>query len=211
MTPGRRARERRRPAPRLGRRDALASVGGGLIVLCGPPLAGKNLLAAGLADWLPRTIKLEAIDNLDRHSDYWIPDGGTDRTVWAPELRLLARVRKICERRTTLVPPTLIVAARFASPRARRSAYRTAQALRLRFLLVEARSSEIRALRRIPMSFLPEAEVVRRLDRYRRAMREYEAVSTAEARTLPCLRMRSVLADLDESVRLVLARWSSAV
>ncbi len=183
-------------------------LGGGLIVVFGPPLGGKSLIAAGLADSLPRVIKLEAIDNLDQKSDYWPRGGVFGRTRSGPELRLLTAARGSWSRRPRSSPPTIIVSARFGSPRLRGAAIRAASKAGMRVLLVEALSSELRSLRRIPLSLLPPEEMDRRLETYRRAVGEYQPVGAGEARTRPCLRLRHVLADPDASVRRIVTEWS---
>jgi len=198
---GARVRSPQRLAPRL------SPLRGGMIVVLGPPLCGKSLVAAGLADALPRSLKLEAIDNLDRKSDYWPRDGLVGRSRTGPELRLLAAARSSWSLRWPSAPPTIIVSARFGTPPLRAAAVRAATRAGMRVLLVEALSSELRALRRIPMSLLPRAELERRLENQRLAARDYQPVDAAEARERPCLRLRRVLADPEAAVERAVAAW----
>jgi hypothetical protein len=183
---------------------------GGLLALGGPPLGGKSLLAARLAECLPRATRLEAIDDLSRSAPYWQPSGRNGRTIRNPAAAMLAEAGRIWRERPPHRAPVIVLVARFATALERRRARVAARRNGMRFLFVECRSRDDRALRRIPMSFLPPAELRERLRRYDAALRAYEAVGNAEALLLPALRLARVQSQIDEKVERVLARWRFA-
>lgn len=87
-------------------------------------------------------------------------------------------------------------------------AVRAASKSGMRVLLVGVLSSELHSLRQISIPLLPVEEMDRRLETYRRAMRDCPPVSSGETRTRSCLRLGSVLADLDVAVGRVVSAWS---
>jgi len=180
---------------------------GGLIAIGGPPLGGKGLLAQRLAECLPHAVKLEAIDDLSRARPYWLPHGPGGRVLANPTAAMLQRARQLWRRRRAGYVPTILVATRFASAAERRSAKTAARLVGMRFLFVEARSRDERALRRIPMSFLSREDLLTRIERYEAALRSYRPLNRAEAALLPGLRIARAQARLEEAVDRVIAAW----
>jgi hypothetical protein len=80
----------------------------------------------------------------------------------------------------------------------------------MRFLFVEARSRDERALQRIPMDFLSTRELEARLGRYERALRRYQPVSRVETVLLPGVRLTRVVSNLEQAVGRVLGLWRGA-
>jgi hypothetical protein len=178
-----------------------------MIAIGGPPLGGKSVLAARLAECLPRAIKLEAIDDLSRGDPTWQPEGPGRRTLRRPGPAMVARAAQIWESRRPGAAPTLLVVARFATTSERRRAKAAARSAGMRFLFVEARSRDERALRRLPREYLSREELAVRLERYRVALREYQPLSRVETVLLPGLRLARVLSSLERAVDRVLGLW----
>ncbi len=198
-----------RPPRSIGH-DAASRPHGGLIAIGGPPLAGKNLLATRLVEWLPRAVKLETVDDLSRAGEHWYPYGPAGPAVARPTPRMLNVAREIWRKRVAAAPPTIVLCARFETSGERRQAARAAARAGLRFLFVEARSSHLRALRRVPALLLPEPELIRRMERYQDALTRYQPMSREELKSLPGLRLGEVITKLEPSVRRVLLAWTEA-
>lgn len=184
---------------------ALATAGG-LIVVGGPPLHGKSLLAARIADVLPFVHKLEATDNLAAASEYWDPTGLMARPYQKPLARMLRMAVDVWTRRQPQ-PPVVIITARSATPAVRRLACRTAEAAGMRFLHVEALAPSIRAFQRISSLVLSKDELLTRMQRYEHAMEQYVPVSADEEVRLPAVRVQNALSRGDAATRAVLERW----
>ena len=193
--------QRRTPTP------ALATLGG-LIVVGGPPLHGKSILAARLADILPFSHKLEVVDNLSAANEYWDPSGRMARRGPKPLTHLLKTALKVWAETTPA--PIVIIAARAASQAERQLARRTAASAGAKFLHVEAFSHSIRAFARLSALMLPKDELLERLRRYEQAMERYVKVNADEEKALPAVRLRNVLADLDAASYTTLERWVGA-
>ena len=178
-----------------------------MIAIGGPPLGGKSVVAARLAECLPRAVKIEAIDDLSRADPYWQPEGTARRSVRRPDAAMLRRARQVWERRRPGAAPTVLVVARFATRAERRRAKSAARSAGMRFLFVEARSRDDRALRRLPMEYLSREELKLRLERYRVALGAYQPVSRVETVLLPGLRLARVLSNLERAVDRVLGLW----
>jgi hypothetical protein len=188
------------------RRGTSAS-GGGLIAIGGPPLGGKSVLAAYLADSLPYAIKIETIDDLSRQRAYWLPEGPGGRLAFVGTGAILQRAKELWRLQRPGEAPVILAVARFGTSTERLRAKAAARAVGMRFLFVEARSRDERALRRIPMSFLSHDELRLRLARYEAALRSYVPVSGAEAALLPAVRLNRVQADLQAAVDRILRVW----
>jgi hypothetical protein len=200
-TPGRR--------PRRGARRAAEPVeAGGLIAIGGPPLGGKSVLAARLAEWLPHCLVLEARDDLSRAEPYWNPGGPGARSARDATASLLARARELWRRRRPGAPPVLVVVTRFGTVRERRRAKLATRVGGMRFLFAEAGSRGDVALRPFPLDALSGELLEARIARYEAALRAYRAVTRVEALALPALRLAQVQSRLDESVRQVLRAWA---
>lgn len=182
---------------------------GGLLVVGGPPLGGKSILASRLAECLPQSIKLDTIDNLAQEGELWYPDGPTGRAVTNPNREMLEVARRIWSRRQAPDSPVIIVSGRFATRAERATARATARSAGMRFLFVEARSNDIRALRRVSLLVLPAAELVKRFERYERIVRRYRPIDQAEAKEFPTLKLRQVLGDLESALIRVLKAWGA--
>ena len=178
-----------------------------MIAIGGPPLGGKALLLARLAECLPQAVKLEAVDDLSRADPYWLPDGPGGRVVRNPTAAMLESAKQIRSERRAGRASTILVSARFGTPALRRRAKSAARLTGMRFLFVEARSRDDRALRRLPAGFLSRAELETRLQRYETALRGYQPVSRVETVLLPALRLARVLSALEQAVDRVLALW----
>jgi predicted kinase len=197
-SPFRASARTRAKKPRLASR-------GGLIVIGGPAYGGKNVLAARLAEWLPRVIKLETVDRLP--DEVWFPNGLEGRAVARPERPMLAHARTLLAKRG--IPPTVILVARFGEPSLRERAVEAASAAEVPFLYVEARSSNIRALRRLFRIVGSHEDAAERMKLYERATEKYVQVDSDETRTLPCVRLAGVLRDVDAASARVLAAWGA--
>jgi len=178
---------------------------GGLIAIGGPPFAGRGALAAMLAEWLPFCSKLETQELLTRE-------------VFAGPRKLAGRkggataaILDAASERLKAPGPkrTVIVAARFERPAQRAEAYARAKELSATFLYVEARSSNIRSIRRLFRLFDPAADPQRQIALYESAVNRYVALSGPERRVLPHLVLRSVLSDLDDACEKVVRAWTS--
>jgi len=194
---------------RVGRPAIARFISGGMIALGGPPLGGKSLLAARLAECLPRSIRMESIDDLSRSAPYWQPAGPRGRSVANPTSTMLAHAVRLWRDRRAGEAPVILLVARFATAAERRRARAVARESGMRFLFVEALSRDERALRRIPMSFLSPDDLQERLRRFETALQGYQPVSVAESVVLPALRLTRVQSRFDEQVDRVLDRWHS--
>ncbi len=179
----------------------------GLLAIGGPPLGGKSVLAAALADVLPNAIRLEATDDLSREAPYWVPESPDRRPVSRPGKHLLERARRVWRQSSAGRRPTLIVVTRFGTAADRRRAKVYAALAGMPFLFVEAIAADAQALRRIPARLLEPRELELRLRRYERARRAYAPLRRPEAMVLPGLSVRRVLSDLDASLTRVLSVW----
>ena len=201
------------PKPRRGGKGSLRLrstspiATGGLIAIGGPPLGGKSVLAARLAECIPHSVRLEAIDDLSRAQPF-LARGGLRRVVRDPTADLLQDARRIWREQAPGTAPTILIVTRFATAAERRRAKVAARLAGVRFLFVEARSHDDRALRRIPSAFVTRAELDKRLARYEKASREYRPIERAEALILPALRLQRVHSELDAAVDQVLGTWS---
>jgi predicted kinase len=181
--------------------------GGGLLVIGGPPLGGKSVLAAYLAECLPYAVKIEAIDDLARSHAYWFPEGPGRRVTHVGTSAMLRRARQVWRAGAPGAAPTIIVVARFATKAERALARTVARGAGMRFLFVEACSDEERALHRSPMSMLSVREVQARLARYDAALRAYRRVEEREADWLPAVCLARVLANPKRAMKRVLDAW----
>ncbi len=179
---------------------------GGMIAIGGPPLSGKSVLAARLAECLPYTARFETIDDLTRSRPF-LADPALRSTSAGTTALLLEQARKAWLGRTRGRNPTLLVVTRFGSASERRRAKVHAQLVGMPFLFVEVRSRDQQALLRIPMNFLPRREINARLRRYDAALRSYVPVGRAEELALPALRLQQVLSGLDDAVNRIVALW----
>lgn len=180
---------------------------GGLLAIGGRPLGGKNVLAARLVECLPYATKLETADNLERDQEYLPTKKAKPRAAASPQRELLEKARALLRGGSPWSTPIVVLSCRFATAESRLAAQAIARTAGVPFLFIEARSRDIRALRRIPMSFLSAEELKRRTARYERACAEYQPVTAAEMRTLPGIRVTKVLSELDAAVERVLAAW----
>ncbi len=183
---------------------------GGLIAVGGPPLGGKSVLAARLAECLPNAIRLEAIDDLSRDQPYWIPDATHRRVARDCTGALLLYAKQLWRSAPSSRPPILLVVTRFGTAAERRRAKVAARLGDMPFLFVEARSRDERALRQIPRAFLGPEELEARLTRYRRSSRAYRPIGRLEELILPALRLRRVHSQLDDAVDRVLTAWRAS-
>ena len=140
---------------------------GGLIAIGGPPLGGKSVLAARLAECIPHSVRLEAIDDLSRAQPF-LARGGIRRAVRDATADLLQDARRLWRERAPGTAPTILIVTRFATAAERRRAKVAARLAGVRFLFVEARSRDDRALRRVPSAFVTRSE----LDQAARPLRE---------------------------------------
>jgi len=170
-----------------------------MIAIGGPPLGGKGVLAARLADCFPRVVKLELSDDLISSSG----NGHAPATLSA----LLGRAKQVWRDSPAARRPTILVVARFATPTRRRRARAAARAERMRFLFVEARSSEEAVLRRLARPLLSRRELEERVRRYAAALRSYRAVNAAERLYLPALSLARVQSRLDQASERVIEAW----
>ncbi len=182
---------------------------GGMIAIGGPPLGGKSVLAARLAECLPNALRLEAIDDLARARPYQLAEHAHAAPLRVTSKVLLERAKQIWRNKRPGRPPTILVVTRFGSAAERRRAKLQAQLAGMPFLFVEVRSKEERALLRVPMSTLSPSEIDVRMRRYDAALAEYVPMSRAEALALPGLRLDRVLSRLDAAVGRVLAVWKA--
>lgn len=190
-------------------RDGFSLASGGLIAIGGPPLGGKSLLAARLAECIPGAVRLEATDDLSHTEPYWPSDPTSGRRSRDPTAALLARTRQLFRTRRGAGRPTVLVVTRFGSGSERRRAKVAARLADVPFLFVEAQSRDELALRRIPGAFLSADQLAERVARYAEAKRRYCAIDRMEALILPAVRLRGVQSRLDRAVERVLAAWSS--
>lgn len=182
---------------------------GGLLVVGGPPLGGKSILASRLAECLPQAIKLETIDSLAQEDELWYPNGPTGRVVADPNREMLDVACRIWNRRRPPDSPVIIVSGRFETPALRAAARRAARSAGMTLLFVEARSNDIRALRRISLLALPTAALEKRFELYEKVVRRYCPIDPAEAKEFRILRLRRVLGDLEGSLVRVLKAWGA--
>jgi predicted kinase len=180
---------------------------GGIIAIGGPAFAGRSPLAATLAELLPRCVKLETTESLRQQS---FRRGQGDVVVG--ERASAAVVDAAFERLRDLDPgSTVVLAARFERPELRRRMHQRARMSDVSLLYVEARSSNIRAIRRLFRIGSPGIEPARQLALYDAAVRRYVPVDARERALLPCVLLRSVLADLDAACSAVLGAWHGPV
>ncbi len=180
---------------------------GGLLVLGGPPLEGKGVLAARLTEWLPFAIKIETVDHLTHEDELWCRDGPTEPAVKDPLPGMLALARRIWDGRQPAEPPVIVLAARCATPGARSRAAATARAAGMKFLFVEVRSSQIRALRRITVAGLSSGQTVSRIELYEKILARYQPLSDAETRRFRSVRLKRALGNLEGALERVLRAW----
>ncbi|WP_428264970.1 hypothetical protein [Haliangium sp.] len=183
--------------------------GGGLLLVGGPPFGGKSLLASRLAEVLPYAVKLEAVDNLARPTERWYPYGPTCDALTRPASKMLSAAQSIWWEHGDDERPAIIVCARFESPGMRRRACGLARRMQAPFLFVEARSSNVRALRRLSRMILEPSEMERRIGNYERAIGRYQRVDGRERSALPCVLLGRVSTDLDAAVDKVLVAWAT--
>ncbi len=199
------------PAPPRGARSRVRGASplaaGGLIAIGGQPLGGKSVLAARLAECIPFCVRLEAIDDLSRARPF-LSRRGSRRIVRDTTADLLQDARRLWRERSPGAAPTILLVTRFATAAERRRAKVAARLAGMRFLFVEARSRDDRALRRLPSAFVTRAELEKRLARYEKARAEYRAIERAESLILPSLCLQRVQSELDAAVDQVLGAWS---
>lgn len=177
-----------------------------MLLIGGPPLHGKALLAAHLAELLPFARKLEVADNLIGNDEHWWPEGVEGPARRRPLRSMLTAAVDIWQRSEPR--PIVILSARAGSPAARRLARRVAVSAGIPFLAVEARSHPIRAVQRLTGVGLPKARLLAAMRRYDRAVADYRGLDRDEVASLPGLRLSRVLDDIEAAGRAVLARWS---
>lgn len=182
-----------------------AAPSGGLIVIGGPPFGGRGALAALLAEWLPRSLKLETVEELSRET---FPPNVPTPAVGA---RASAAAVAAAIKRIQVAGPKriVIVAGRFERPQTRRLAYESARESGVPFLYVEARSSNIRAIRRMFPLLHARTNPARKLELYERALERYVALDARERARLPSVALRAVLSDLDAACASVLSTWNA--
>jgi len=179
---------------------------GGIIAIGGPAFAGRSPLAATLAELFPRCVKLETVESL-RQQSFRRGDG----TVVVGEQASAALVEAAFERLHDSEPASMVVlAARFERPELRRRMYERARANDVAFLYVEARSSNIRAIRRLFRMGSMGIDPARLLALYDAAVRRYVPVDARERAAMPCVLLRTVLADLDVACGEVLGAWQGS-
>lgn len=180
--------------------------GGGLLVVCGPPLGGKGPLAARLEELLPYAVKLETLDNLASEGQSYLQRIVRIEVADDAERAILRDALVVCQA-SRAVTPLIVVCARFKTPKLRLTAANFASDRGMRFLLVEARSSPIRALRRISRLMLSPKETALRIARYENARRDFEPTTAAERAKLPAITFKAVLSNLDDAADRVVAVW----
>jgi hypothetical protein len=157
-----------------------------------------------LAEWLPRSFKIETVERLSRETfppDVPTPATGAKASA-AAVTAAIARLQVSGQKRVA------IVSARFERPEARRLAYERAREIGVPFLYVEARSSNIRAIRRMFPLLESRGNPARKLELYEEALQRYIALTARELATLPSIALRSVLSDLEGACANVMASWS---
>ena len=189
------------------RRPAVQIPVGGLLVVGGPPLEGKGVLAARLTESLPFAIKIETVDHLSHGDELWFRDGPTEPGIADPLRQMLALARSIWEERQPAEPPVIVLAARFATPAARSRAATMASNVGMKFLFVEVRSSQIRALRRIPVAGLASEQAVARIELYERILSRYKPLGDEETRLFRSVRLKRALGNLEGALQRVLRVW----
>lgn len=176
----------------------------GIIAVGGPPFAGRAVLAALLSDYLPNSVKLETVERLTR--ELFFPYGHNKP---AASRAFPALLEAATERLSVTLPsPVIILCARFGAPRQRKLAQGTALAAGASFLYVEARSSNIRAIRRFCKS-TALGNPAKQLAAYEEASQSYQPLQEAEMQALPALRLQAVLSDPDAACSAVLSAWLS--
>ena len=191
------------------RRPAIQISEGGLLVVGGPPLEGKGLVAARLAEWLPFGVKIESVDSLVQEEELWFRYGPAGPAVVDPHRQMLTLARRIWERRQRAKPPVIVLSARFSTPAARAKAAAVARSARMKFLFVEARSSQIRALRRIPPLETTAEGVVSRVELYEKILERYEPVTVEETKTMMCVRLKNTLGSMELAIHRVVTAWDA--
>ena len=73
----------------------------------------------------------------------------------------------------------------------------------------ESRSHAIRALARLSTMGLAKHELIRAMKRYDQAVAQFVPVGRAEMKTLPTIRLNTVLSDVEAAARTVLERWTT--
>ncbi len=175
---------------------------GGLIAVGGLPFAGRTVLAAMIADRLPASIKLETVERLSRQIFY--PMGQHQPAAARPDSALLeAAARHL---RVTRPTPTIVLSARFETPAARQRVLACAQAEGARFLYIEARSANVRAIAHV-YRFLGLGDPRKQLALYDTACARYKPVSREEALDLPSVCLSAVLKDPDAACSKALKAW----
>ena len=180
---------------------------GGLIVVCGPPFSGKSLIGTRLAECLPNAVKLEAEDNILRAGEVWYPDDRSREPVHKPQGKLLETASDIwgtCEIGRT---PIVILVARFATPSARRRAYKLARSKNVFFLLIQAHSTNMPVMRRISKLLLPRGQASKRIEQITKAVKAYQAISSGESEQYPCVRLKGDLSALDNLFAEIVSKW----
>lgn len=178
------------------------------MVIGGPPFSGKGLLASRMVECLPYAVKLETIDNLSRPTERWYPSPAGD-AITRPASKMLTAAQSIWWEHLETPRPVIVLSARFESPALRRRAHALAQRLKARFLYVEARSRNVRALRRLSRMVLPAHAAERQIANYEKAVARYRKIEGAEAARLPCVRLHDVASDIDGAVSTVLEAWAA--
>jgi hypothetical protein len=180
---------------------------GGLIVVCGPPFGGKSLIGTRLAECLPHSIRLEAEDNLMRAGEVWYPDDRERRPVRNPQSKMLEAARGHWKHATVAQRPNVIVVARFATPAARLRAYKFALAENVKFLVIQANSKNLRAMRGLSEMLLPPDKAAKRVAQLQKAIDGYRPLTKDELRRFACLRLKGNLRALDDLFARVVEKW----
>jgi hypothetical protein len=120
---------------------------------------------------------------------------------------LLGRAKEIWRKSRPNQRPTILIVARFATPTRRRRVRAAARAEQMRFLFVEARSSEEAALRRLARPLLTRRELEARVRRYAAAQRSYRPLDAPERQFLPGVSLTRVQARLAAATQRVVEAW----
>jgi hypothetical protein len=180
---------------------------GGLLAIGGPPFGGKQLLAAHLSERIPNVVKIETLDDLNEAEEVWKPQTLHNQKIIKPVPVILASLRRLWSKGAISRLHTIILSARFSTPKERLRAHEFAQDLDIPFLFVESLSSNIRTMRRISSIPIQQKEILKRLQRFENALNRYELIGEKEAKSFSTLRLKNVLSHLEDSVKEVLTFW----
>jgi len=181
--------------------------GGGLIVVCGPPFGGKNMIGTRIAASLPYAVKLEAEDELSKKSEVWYSEGRFKAPIKNPQDKMLEAAALLWEGSNVARTPVVVLVARFSTPATRRRAYKAACAANVKFLLVQSRSANLRVLRQVTRYVLSAEQATKKLKNVEEIVKQYKPVTNQEAKQFPCLRLKGNVGDLDQLFASTLYKW----